>query len=261
MFSLTPIVRNLLILNVVFFLVDAYIINLTQGLALRSLLSPAFMPYQFVSYMFLHGSLGHLFSNMFGLIIFGPLLERIWGARRFLIFYFVTGIGAGLLFSAIDFYETTRLQEAVQVFIEYPTPDGLVDFMSRHAKGFYQANLDFLNKFEESPTEPRYIEDSVNFVKGYYQQQVNIPMVGASGAIFGILMAFGLLFPNTELFLLFFPFPIKAKYFVAFYGLYELYAGIQNAQSDNVAHFAHIGGMIFAFILLRIWGSDRNKFF
>jgi membrane associated rhomboid family serine protease len=98
-------------------------------------------------------------------------------------------------------------------------------------------------------------------VKEYYQQQVNIPMVGASGAIFGILMAFGLLFPNTELFLLFFPFPIKAKYFVAFYGLYELYQGIQNTQSDNIAHFAHIGGMIFAFILLRIWGSDRNKFF
>lgn len=261
MFSLTPTVRNLLILNVVFFIVDAYIINLTQGLALRSLLSPAYMPYQFVSYMFLHGGFGHLFSNMFGLIIFGPLLERMWGVRRFLIFYFVTGIGAGVLFSAIDYYETTQLQEAVQIYMQYPSPDGLVDFMSRHATGFYQANLDFLNKFEESPKDARYIEDSINFVKGYYQQQVNIPMVGASGAIFGILMAFGLLFPNTELFLLFFPFPIKAKYFVAFYGLYELYQGIQNAQSDNVAHFAHIGGMVFAFILLRIWGSDRNKFF
>jgi membrane associated rhomboid family serine protease len=261
MFSLTPLVRNLLILNVVFFIIDAYIINLTQGFALRSVLSPAFMPYQFVTYMFLHGSLGHLFSNMFGLIIFGPLLERIWGPQRFLIFYFVTGIGAGLLFSGIDFYENTRLQEAVQVYLQYPTPDGLVDFMSRHAKGLYQVNLDFLNKFEESPTDGRYVQDSIGFVKNYYQQQVNIPMVGASGAIFGILMAFGLLFPNTELFLLFFPFPIKAKYFVAFYGLYELYAGIQNSQSDNVAHFAHIGGMLFAFILLKIWGSDRNKFF
>lgn len=261
MFSLTPLVRNLLILNVVFFIVDAYVINLTQGFALRSLLSPAFMPYQFVTYMFLHGNLGHLFSNMFGLIIFGPLLERIWGQSRFLIFYFVTGIGAGLLFSGIDYFENSRLQEAVQVYLEYPTPEGLVDFMSQHAKGLYQMNLDFLNKFEENPTSDRYVEDSMNFVRGYYQQQVNIPMVGASGAIFGILMAFGLLFPNTELFLLFFPFPIKAKYFVAFYGLYELYAGIQNSQSDNVAHFAHIGGMLFAFILLKIWNSDRNKFF
>jgi membrane associated rhomboid family serine protease len=86
-------------------------------------------------------------------------------------------------------------------------------------------------------------------------------MVGASGAIFGILMAFGLLFPNTELFLLFVPFPIKAKYFVAFYGLYELYSGIQNAQSDNVAHFAHIGGMLFAYILLRYWGTQKTNFY
>jgi membrane associated rhomboid family serine protease len=86
-------------------------------------------------------------------------------------------------------------------------------------------------------------------------------MVGASGAIFGILMAFGLLFPNTELFLLFVPFPIKAKYFVAFYGLFELYSGIQNAQSDNVAHFAHVGGMLFAYILLRYWGTQKSNFY
>ncbi len=261
MFSLTPVVRNLLILNIVFFIVDAYIVNLTPGFALYSLKSPAFMPYQFVTYMFLHGNIGHIFSNMFGLIIFGPMLERIWGAKRFLIFYFVTGIGAGLLFSAIDLYETSQLQAAVNTYLQYPTPEGLVDFMSQHAKGLYQANLDFLNKFEESPKDTRYIQDSVSFIQGFYQQQVSVPMVGASGAIFGILMAFGLLFPNTELFLLFIPFPIKAKYFVAFYGLYELYAGIQNAQSDNVAHFAHLGGMLFAFILLKVWGSERNKFY
>ena len=86
------------------------------------------MPYQFVTYMFLHGNIGHIFSNMFGLIIFGPMLERIWGARRFLIFYFVTGIGAGLLFSAIDLYETSQLQAAVNTYLQYPTPEGLVDF-------------------------------------------------------------------------------------------------------------------------------------
>ncbi len=261
MFSLTPLVRNLLILNVAFFIIDAYIIPLIPVFALRSLLSPAFLPFQFVTYMFLHGGFGHLFSNMFGLIIFGPMLERIWGPKRFLIFYFVTGIGAGLLFSGIDYYETSRLQEAVSVYLQYPTPEGFLDFMSQHAKGYYQSNLDFLNNFEENPTEQRYIQDSINFVNSYYQREVNIPMVGASGAIFGILMAFGLLFPNTELFLLFFPFPIKAKYFVAFYGMYELYQGIQNSQTDNVAHFAHIGGMLFAFILLKLWSADRNKFF
>ena len=158
-----------------------------------------------------------------------------------------------------DLYETSQLQAAVNTYLQYPTPEGLVDFMSQHAKGIYQANLDFLDKFEESSKDPRYIQDSVNFVQSYFQQQVNVPMVGASGAIFGILMAFGLLFPNTELFLLFFPFPIKAKYFVAFYGLYELYAGIQNAQSDNVAHFAHLGGMLFAFIPVSYTHLDVYK--
>jgi membrane associated rhomboid family serine protease len=261
MLALTPVVRNLLILNIAFFIVDAYLINLTPGFALYSVLSPSFLPYQFVSYMFLHGGFGHLFGNMFGLFMFGPMLERMWGPKRFIFFYFFTGIGAGLLFSMIGYFEMTQLREAVQTYVEFPTPDGLVDFMSRHARELYQANLDFLNKFEENPSSPGYIQDSIGFVKGLLQRQVNIPMVGASGAIFGILMAFGLLFPNTELFLLFVPFPIKAKYFVTFYGLYELYAGIQNRQSDNVAHFAHIGGMLFAFVLLKYWNSQRKKFY
>ena len=94
-----------------------------------------------------------------------------------------------------------------------------------------------------------------------YEREANIPLVGASGAIFGILMAFALLFPNTELFLLFFPFPIKAKYFVLFYGLYEVYALVQRTPGDNVAHLAHLGGMLFAFILVKMWQKDRNNFY
>ncbi|WP_373514852.1 rhomboid family intramembrane serine protease [Persicitalea sp.] len=261
MFQLTPVVRNLLILNIVFFIVDAYILPLTPSFALYSFMSPSFLPFQFVTYMFLHANIGHIFSNMFGLIIFGPMLERIWGPKRFLIFYFVTGIGAGLLFAGIDLFETSQLQQAASIYLEYPTPEGLVDFMSQHAEPWYKSKLDLINNFEASPRNPRIIQESVIFVKGLLQYKVSIPMVGASGAIFGILMAFGLLFPNTELFLLFIPFPIKAKYFVAFYGMYELYSGIQNAQSDNVAHFAHLGGMLFAFIMLKIWGSENNKFY
>lgn len=261
MFRLTPIVRNLLILNVVFFIIDHYIVPLTPNFALHSVLSPLFLPFQFITYMFLHGSFGHIFSNMFGLIIFGPMLENIWGPKRFLIFYFVTGIGAGLLFAAIGYFEMSSLREAVSTYMQYPSPDGFVDFLSKHAEGFYQSNLDFVNSFEENAKNPSYVAESTNFVRSFYEQQVNIPMVGASGAVFGILMAFGLLFPNTELFLLFVPFPIKAKYFVGFYGLYELYSGIQNVQSDNVAHFAHIGGMLFAFILLKMWGSQKDKFY
>ncbi|QRR02918.1 rhomboid family intramembrane serine protease [Dyadobacter sandarakinus] len=263
MLSITPTVRNLLILNVLFFIVDSYVIDLTGGFALRSFLSPAFMPYQFVTYMFLHGSLGHLFSNMFGLFMFGPLLERMWGPKRFLFFYFFTGIGAGLLFSGIDYFENSRVREAVEIYTQSPSPDALVDFTSKYGRAFHESDFmrEFSNQFEENPANSQYIQQSINIVTTYYQSLINTPMVGASGAIFGILMAFGLLFPNTELFLLFVPFPVKAKYFVAFYGLYELYSGIQNAQSDNVAHFAHIGGMLFAYILLRYWNMRKTNFY
>ena len=261
MLAITPAVRNLLILNVIFFLIDPYL-NLTNKFALKSVLSDGFIAYQFVTYMFLHGGLGHLFGNMFGLFMFGPLLERIWGPQKFLFFYFFTGIGAGLLFSGIDYFENAQLREAVEIYSQYPSPDGMVDLLSKYApKELYQASLEFLNKFEENPTNSSYIQYSISFVQEYYNHQINTPLVGASGAIFGILMAFGLLFPNTELFMLFIPFPIKAKYFVAFYGLYELYAGYQNAQSDNVAHFAHIGGMLFAYILLRYWNAHKSNFY
>jgi len=261
MLAITPSVRNLLILNVLFFIVDSYVINISERFALMPVLSPYFMPYQFVTYMFLHGNVGHLFSNMFGLFMFGPLLERMWGSKKFLFFYFFTGIGAGVLFSAIGYFENSQLREAVELYVQYPTPDGLADFMSKHASGLYRAKLDFLNSFEENSTNSSYIQESIRLVSGYYQAMINVPMVGASGAIFGILMAFGLLFPNTELFMLFIPFPIKAKYFVAFYGLYELYSGIENSPSDNVAHFAHIGGMLFAYILLRYWGTKKTNFY
>lgn len=261
MLAITPSVRNLLILNVLFYFVDKNLLTLSDGFALRPVLSPAFMPYQFVTYMFLHGNIGHLFSNMFGLFMFGPLLERMWGSQKFLFFYFFTGIGAGLLFSAIGYFENAQLRDAVELYIQNPTPEGWIEFMTQHANEFYRANLEFVNNFEENPTNPAYIEKSIGTVKGYYQAMANIPMVGASGAIFGILMAFGLLFPNTELFMLFIPFPIKAKYFVTFYGLYELYSGIQNAPSDNVAHFAHLGGMLFAYILLRYWGTRKTNFY
>jgi membrane associated rhomboid family serine protease len=260
MLSITPTVRNLLILNVLFYLIDSSL-GLSRNFALRPVLSPAFIPFQFVTYMFLHGSLGHLFSNMFGLFMFGPLLEREWGSKKFLFFYFFTGIGAGVLFSAIGYFENIQLREAVEFYVQSPSPDALVDFLSQHAKGMYGANLEFLNGFEENPTNSTYIQSSIQLVNGYYQAMVNQPMVGASGAIFGILMAFGLLFPNMQLFMLFIPFPIRAKYFVTFYGLYELYSGIQNAPADNVAHFAHIGGMLFAYILLRYWGTKKTNFY
>lgn len=229
-------------------------------LPLRPFQSDYFMPHQLFTYMFLHGGWGHLFSNMFGLFIFGPLLEQFWGPKKFLIFYLFTGVGAGVLHAGITYFEVNQLRDAVEVYIQNPTPTKFVSFLSKHAAGAYNTNYDFINSFEENATNPDLIQQTKDFVINQYREFSNVPTVGASGAIFGILMAFGLLFPNTEIYL-YFLFPIKAKYFVALYGLYEVYAGFQRAPGDSVAHFAHIGGMLFAYILIRYWGSQRNTFY
>ena len=257
--NLTPVVRTLLLINVGLFFVKATGIDLIRMFGLYSVLSPAFAPHQFVTYMFLHADFGHIFSNMLGLFFFGPMLEQVWGSKRFTIFYFITGIGAGLLFSGINYFEASQLRDAVVAFQSNPNPTSLELFLSD--RGLLSQGDNFLRVFEENPTDPSYIRGSVQLVNSYYEQQLAVPMVGASGAIFGILMAFGLLFPNTELMLLFPPIPIKAKYLVMFYGAYELYSGVYRAQADNVAHFAHIGGMLFAFILVKYWGKQRNNFY
>ena len=182
--------------------------------------------------------------------------QHVLGSKRFLIFYFVTGIGAGFLYTVINLYEMYELKQAVDLYSQYPSPEAFLDFLTRFAPDIKRSSLDFLNSFEEQPKNLSYINDSVAFVKNTVNTRLNIPMVGASGAIFGIIAAFGLIFPNMEMMLLFFPIPIKAKYFVTFYALYELYAGM-NIQDSGVAHFAHLGGMIFAYILLKIWKIRR----
>jgi membrane associated rhomboid family serine protease len=257
MFNITPIVRNLLILNVVIFLLQDLSPTIVNWFALHPILGPSFKPHQFVTYMFLHGGFSHLFSNMLGLFFFGPLLEQhVLGTKRFIIFYFVTGIGAGLLYTGINLYEMYDLKTAVDLYTQYPSPDAFLDFLTRFAPEVKRSALEFVNSFEDQPKNLEYIKESVSFVKDTYQQRLNVPMLGASGAIFGIIAAFGLIFPNMEMMLLFFPVPIKAKYFVTFYALYELYAGI-NIRDSGVAHFAHLGGMIFAYILLKLWKVKR----
>ncbi|MBD2754883.1 rhomboid family intramembrane serine protease [Spirosoma validum] len=259
MFNLTPVVRVLLILNVVVFLFtnDAII----EQFGLHSFLSDKFNPIQLLTHMFLHGGFGHIFSNMIGLVVFGPMLELFWGPRRFTFFYFFCGLGAALLFSGINYFETHDVYETVQTYRLSPGFDSFSAFVDQYAASYYERLVPFLEKFKSYPNDSKNLQDSVSIANRILLNQVDEPMVGASGAIFGVIMGFGLLFPNTQLFLLFPPIPIKAKYLVIFYGAYELYSGIYRAQSDNVAHFAHIGGMLFAFILVKYWGSQRKTFY
>ncbi len=195
MFRLTPLVRNLIIINVVVFLAQNLLSNLgvTNLLALSSIHSPYFKPYQFFTYMFAHGSFGHIFFNMLAFASFAPILESYWGDKKFLFFYLATGIGAGVIYAFVNLFLGTS----------------------------------------------------------------GGSMLGASGAIYGILMAFGMVFPNLELMLLFPPIPIKAKYMVFIMGFitYAL------DRSGTVAHLAHFGGAFVAFIIITIWrsqGRDRG---
>ncbi|WP_181305795.1 rhomboid family intramembrane serine protease [Rufibacter sp. XAAS-G3-1] len=259
MSPITPMVRNLLILNVLMFILSDRLFP-TQLFALHDIRSDYFRPFQFVTHMFMHGNLMHLFSNMFSLFIFGPMLERYWGEKRFLIFFLITGLGASLLYSAVRYYEITQVMEGVVAFMQNPDP---IDFKNLLEKGGIDVRgmESFLVDFNRNPTNAQMITEAKAFAARLSDVMVNSPMLGASGAVFGILMAFGMLFPNTELMLLFFPVPIKAKYFVLMYGAFEIYSGLNRMPGDNVAHFAHLGGMLFAYILLKLWERQRNNFY
>jgi membrane associated rhomboid family serine protease len=258
-------VRNLLIINIGLYFISSLLrLDINEIGSLRNVNGDYFQPYQYFTYMFLHGGTLHLLSNMFALFMFGPLLEQFWGPKRFLIFYIITGVGAGVLYSGIEFYETKTFSNAVEQYYEQPSPGKFKQILEKKAGIPVKQNAElnsFIYEFNENPTDPSMIEESKAFLHSVQVQQSNSRMVGASGAIFGILLAFGMLFPNTVLMLLFPPIPIKAKYFVAIYGLFEFFSGIQRSPGDNVAHFAHLSGMLVAFILIKIWNSDRKKFY
>ncbi|MFT4031103.1 MAG: rhomboid family intramembrane serine protease [Siphonobacter sp.] len=260
MFNLTPAVKVILIINVAVFAAQSLVFpHLDEFLGLHNFTSSLFSPVQFITHMFMHANLGHIFSNMFALIMFGPALENLWGSKRFTFFYLFTGVGAGFLYSAINYYEINQLIQAANVFIKDPDPTNFVSFVDDNAPQLNSINV--VQRYLENPDNPTYLQYCISLTKQFTAQAINAPMVGASGAVFGILMAFGMLFPNTLLFMIFIPFPIKAKYFVALYGLFELYSGLHRNAGDNVAHFAHIGGMLFAFILIRIWARQRKNFY
>ena len=256
MFNITPMVRNLLVINVVVYLLQISGVISVETFALHYFGSDYFRPIQLFSHMFMHGSWAHIFSNMFSLFIFGPMLERFWGPQRFLAFYLITGLGASLLYSGVRAYELNQLEEETVSYLADPDPIRFYNYMEDHYAGGYERG--FIVQYQRNPDNTAFIEESKETVRYVFSRVYNSPMLGASGAVFGILMAFGMLFPNLELMLLFLPVPIKAKYFVLFYGAYELYAGFNRTPGDNVAHFAHLGGMLFAYIMVKMW--QRNDY-
>lgn len=257
-FRVLPVViKNLLIINALFFvatwvMLSRFNIDITQYLGLFFFESDFFRPHQYVTYMFMHGGFTHLFFNMFALWMFGSVLENVWGPRKFLIYYFVTGIGAAVIHTAVNWYTYYSMNEAIGLFYHDPTPQNFAILINDHFSAYREAVFSFLGEWSNNLGDPRYLADVKEFLTIKAQESVNIPTVGASGAVFGLLLAFGMMFPNSVIYIYFF-FPMKAKYFVILYGALELYGGINNAAGDNVAHFAHLGGMIFGFFLVRAW--------
>lgn len=264
MFNLTPTVRNLLIANILFFVAQTSLLPLiTQVGSLYPIGSPYFFPWQFFTYMFLHGSWMHLLSNMFGLISFGPLLEQRWGASRFLTFWLICGVGAGVLYEGVRAYEIHQLKTAYTTVVNSGDAADYDEYMRK--SGVQQPSDEAAAAaLQRNPTDQalrQAVIERVRQVQDYITNSRSGGMLGASGALFGILFAFAYLFPNTELFLLFIPFPIKAKYFVFFYAAYELYAGVYRTPGDNVAHFAHLGGLVIGFVVLKFWERGRERFY
>jgi membrane associated rhomboid family serine protease len=264
------VVKNLIIINVIMVLLQFAFaragINLDTYLALHYWASPLFRWWQPFTHMFMHGdpydvqaTVMHIFFNMYALWMFGRILENVWGPRRFVIFYIVCGLGAALCHMGVLTYEYTSYHNAFMHYQENPNFVDFVHFIKQYQVGI---NPQFISEWGANQNSPDAISGSVSALYSHYMDIVNEPTVGASGAVFGLLFAFGYLFPNTELYIIFIPIPIKAKWIVAGYALIELTQGLNNSAGDNIAHFAHLGGMLFAFILLRLWNNKiRNRFY
>jgi membrane associated rhomboid family serine protease len=210
--------------------------------------------------MFMHGGFFHLLFNMYALFMFGTVLEQVWGSKKFLIFYLITGVGAALIHTLVNYIEYIPMINSAHAFMNTPSPELFSAFIKEYVNEPNKQIFDFINQWSESPKDTQYINDAIAMVNSHIQHVVDIPTVGASGAVFGILLGFGMLFPNTQLMLLFPPIPLKAKYFVMIYGGIEMYLAFKQPGSQ-IAHFAHLGGMLFGFILIKLWDKDRQNFY
>jgi len=239
-FSMPPVVKNLIFINILM-LLAYYVAGSTLNIDLNRLLgiyfpkSDQFKPIQILTHMFMHGNPMHLIFNMFALYMFGQILEQVWGPKRFFIYYIITGLGAVLTYEVVIAVQYVKIMNII-------TPEQLQEVLDNGNTYFTQGK--------------GYLDP----VMKELQSILYTPTVGASGAVFGILLAFGVLFPNTQLMLLFPPIPIRAKYFVAIYGGIELYLAVTQPGS-SIAHAAHLGGMIFGYILIRVWRKTSNTLY
>jgi membrane associated rhomboid family serine protease len=241
--NIPDVTKNLLIINALFFL--AMVVLEGQGIYLGGFLgmhypgSNYFEPYQIITHFFMHGDLMHVLFNMVGLVVFGSQLERTWGKKRFFVFYFVTALGAAALHFLVQGIEVYQI-----------CGEWFPDVVINTPPGHFNEMIDFTGSKGLS------YDENTRVLRYYYGN-----VVGASGAVYGLIMAFALLFPNTEFRLLFPPITLKAKWLALILGGIALYSAYQDRNGDSVAHFAHLGGMLFGFIMIQIWKRDKSNFY
>jgi len=237
--STPPVTKNLVIINVGLWLISIlalrmFRVNLNFILGLMYFQSPLFKPWQIVTHMFMHDNqrIFHLFFNMWALWMFGKVLESVWGSRRFLIYFLITGLGAALVHTLVNYIQLAPYVAAL-----------------KEAYSVDRINMALLNEILQ-PGNPWY---QVGLA-------LRVPTVGASGAVYGVLLAFGMLFPNTPLMIIPIPVPIKAKWLIIAAAVISLYLGL-SGQGGNIAHFAHLGGMVFGFFIVRYWRKNSRTFY
>ena len=246
---LPSVIKNLLIINVLVFIAQNTIpkesFDVEGIFALHTFQSTLFKPWQFVTHMFMHGGFDHIFSNMLALWMFGSILENVWGPKRFLTFYIVCGLGASLCHMGVLYYD------AQQMISQFNAID--------NGGGNYDLKLKlFIEKYMGMSVDGYSI--STSDANRLLSLKLNEATLGASGAVFGCLAAFGYLFPNTYIYLYFF-IPLKAKWFVILYAGFELVMTIRNSAGDNVAHVAHLGGALVGIILVYYWNKTNKRTF
>ncbi len=242
--KVTDVIKHLIILNVILYLAPQFLdFDIQHLFALHFPESDEFGFWQFLTHMFMHSqhSFMHILFNMYGLWAFGTPLEQMWGKSKFIFFYFSTGLGAGLIYTAVNYYQFNSVYEQL-------TNAGvsIADIQNLLKTGSYN------NLILESISEQRL---------GEFYSIFNSQVVGASGAIYGILVAFGLAFPNAKLGLMFIPIPISAKYFIPLIIASDIFFGITKYSIGNIAHFAHVGGAIIGFIIAWYWKKHQFKQF
>ena len=271
--SLPPVVKNLIILNVILFLgkeafMRAQGLDLTDHLGQHYFLADKFRIWQPVTSMFMHFDIAHIVLNMLGLYIFGSILERYWGPKKFLAFYFVCGLGASATDFTVNYFRMDSALQPVNEYIQAPSVAKFEKLLQGKEVVIYQEMSEnymiMANKYNNLLNEGKTTqatELSVSYMEDYKQEFMDIPVsIGASGAIYGLLLAFAIIFPNVKLLLYFF-IPIRAWIAVTLFGIIELGSAFAQFKGDNVGHVAHLGGMLFGLIMILYWKKRDKRIF